>query len=179
MDAYRPFQGAQPGGGVRIVNAATEDESGVPATNSISLDLTRCLYYSASTGFELAGAFTYYLNGVVISKTGSTPSPASNNPLSQRWETAFAAGAIATARGAGDDAWGGGDVLTVELTTAFSDLMQIRPDCIFANIDLANDKPANSISQTPVRNLYDTAAWLTESGPAWVMESGPDWNLEN
>jgi len=148
--------------GVRILNAATEDFNGVASPNSISFDLSNCLYWVFPNDNELSSKFRYELNGVAISKTNAIPIPSINNPISQRWTIIFDAGTIAAARGTGTDVWEEGDVLTVELRSGNATSMRVRPDCVFANID-ASDAIANIIPITPVENLYNAPTVVSAS----------------
>jgi len=49
----------------------------------------------------------------------------------------------------------------MELKASFASLLQIRPDCVFANIDEANDIVASPIGITPVNNLYKAPVALS------------------
>ena len=86
----------------------------------------------------------------------SKPSPDSVT-IPSTWEFDFAVGEIAAARGSGTDVWEDGDILTMELSQASADLLQIRDDCVFANI-AATDPVMNAIGLTPVENLRYTGS---------------------
>jgi len=154
--------------GVRITNASTSNIAGDPSASSISFDLSGCLYVTGSNGNSLGSLFNYYLDSgsgpVEILKTLAAFSPTSPwEPIPQRWRVNFGGTTISDARGSGLEAWEPGDVLTMELKASFASLLQIRPDCVFANIDEANDLVASPISISPVTNLYAPPVVLSSS----------------
>ncbi len=155
-------------GSPSISNASTTNIAGGASASSISFDLTGCLYVTGSNLNSLGSLFTYYLDSgsgpVEILKTSATFSPTPDGiTIPQRWRVNFGSTTIGDARGDTDQFWKDGDILTMELKPSFASLLQIRPDCVFDNINEATDLFASPIGITPVVNLYSAPTILSVS----------------